>query len=260
MKASPPNTHLSCRGLAVRVPGRLLVKDLELVFEAGSITALLGQNGAGKTTLLHTLAGLRPPAGGSISLCDRGLSDWPRRPLARTLGLLMQSHEYPFPATALDTVLTGRHPHIGLLGWVGDADLNAARSALAAVELEDFAARDVMTMSGGERRRLAIATLFAQDPDVLLLDEPINNLDPRHQVTIMRLLRKYAAAGRTVILSLHDVNLAYSFCDQALLLFGDGRWQAGEAGEVINETTLAELYATRFVAAGAAAQQFFFAA
>lgn len=260
MKASPPDARLSCRGLAVRVPGRLLVHGLELAFEPGSVTALLGQNGAGKTTLLHTLAGLRAPDAGSVSLGNRELAGWPRRDLAKQLGLLMQSYEYPFPATALDSVLTGRHPHIGLLGFAGRTDLQVAEQALAAVELQGFADRDVMTMSGGERRRLAIATLFAQDPQVLLLDEPVNNLDPRYQITVMRLLRQYADQGRTVVLSLHDVNLARGFCDRTLLLFGDGSWRGGESTEIIDEAALAELYATRFVSTGAGSRQFYFAA
>ena len=233
---------LACTQLTVEVAGRVLVRDLELAIAGGSVTAVLGRNGAGKTMTLHTLAGLRTPARGTVTLDGQPLANWPRRALARKLGLLTQTTEDPFPSTVLDSVLVGRHPHIDFWRWESDADRAIARAALSAVVLEDLVERDVDTLSGGERRRVAVAALLAQDPDVMLLDEPINHLDPHHQLDVLKLLRDRARAGRTVVMSLHDAGLAARFSDYALLLFGDGEWLSGPTSEVLTPATMTKLY------------------
>lgn len=233
---------LSCSDLDVRVADRVLVQRLTLPIHRGNMTCVLGRNGAGKTLTLHTLCGARAPAAGSLLFDGRPLDHWPRRLLAQRLGLLSQTTEDPFPSSVLDTALIGRHPHIGFWQWESEADRAIARAALKSVDMEDLEAREVDTLSGGERRRVAIATLLAQDPEVMLLDEPINHLDPQHQIDVLRLLRARADAGRAVVMSLHDIGHATRFCDQALLLFGNGEWLHGPAQEVLNETTISRLY------------------
>jgi len=111
--------------------------------------------------------------------------------------------------------------------------------------MSEFELREVSTLSGGERRRVAIATLLAQDPNILLLDEPINHLDPHHQIEVLRLLRAKAVSGRTVLMSLHDAGLAARFADYALLLFGNGTWMHGTVDEVLTEETISRLYGMR---------------
>jgi iron complex transport system ATP-binding protein len=207
----------------------------------GSITCLLGRNGAGKTLTLHTLCGLRE-ARGQITFEQRPLKQWPQKQLAQRLGLLTQLTEDPFPSTVLETALIGRHPHIDFWQWESEADRKVATAALDAVEMNSFAERDVATLSGGERRRVAIATLLAQDPELLVLDEPINHLDPHHQLSTLHLLRRKAHEGRAVIMSLHDAGLAARFCDQAVLLFGDGDWISGPVDEVLTSTNIRRLY------------------
>jgi iron complex transport system ATP-binding protein len=242
MSARPAGTVLECRGLTVRVPGRELVRDLHASIRPGRVLALLGRNGAGKSSLLHVLAGLAPPASGEVHLAGRRLDEWPRRELALELGLLMQAVEDPFPGTVLDTALVGRHPHIEFWQWESEADRRVARACLAAVDLAGLEARDVGTLSGGERRRLAIATVLAQDPRVFLLDEPIQQLDPQHQLDVLHRFRALADAGRTVVLSLHEPGLAARFADDVLLLFGDGRWRFGATQAELQEAAISELY------------------
>ncbi len=233
---------LACTQLTVEVAGRALVRDLELTIGSGTVTAILGRNGAGKTLTLHTLVGLRAPARGSVTLDGEALANWPRRALARKLGLLTQTTEDPFPSTVLDSVLVGRHPHIDFWRWESDADRAIASAALATVALEDLAERDVDTLSGGERRRVALAALLAQNPEVFLLDEPINHLDPHHQLDVLNLMRDKARAGRTVVMSLHDAGLAARFSDHALLMFGDGEWLSGPTASVLTPETMTKLY------------------
>ena len=242
MNARLADAVLECRGVTVRVPGRELVRGLHAAIRPGRVLALLGRNGAGKSSLLHVLAGIAAPAEGEVLLGGRPLAAWPRRDLARQLGLLMQASEDPFPGTVLDTALVGRHPHIDFWQWESDADRTVARRSLAAMDLEGLEARDVGTLSGGERRRLAIATVLAQDPQVFLLDEPIQQLDPQHELDVLRRFRALAGAGRTVVLSLHDPGLAARFADDVLLLFGDGRWRLGPVGETLHESAIGELY------------------
>lgn len=246
MNAQPQDTRaaslLECSELDIMVADRILVRRLQVSVKRGSIICVLGRNGAGKTLTLHTLCGLRPHATGSILFDGKPLTQWPRRQFAQRVGLLSQTSEDPFPSTVLDTALIGRHPHIGFWQWESDDDRAIARAALKAVDVDALEARDVDTLSGGERRRVAVATLLAQDPELMLLDEPINHLDPQHQIDVLRLLRARADVGKCVLMSLHDIGLATRFCDEALLLFGNGDWLCGPTQEILNEATISQLY------------------
>jgi len=247
MSASP-NPVFSCDDLSVAVAGRMLVEGLSFQVRPGELLAILGQNGSGKTLTMHTLAGLRPAAQGRVLLGDNNVSTGNRQDTARRLALLPQHVDDIFPATVLETAMIGRHPHIGRFEWESPRDIAITQAALAAVDLEELAQRDVMTLSGGERRRLAIAQVLTQQPEVYLLDEPTNHLDPQHQLDALRLFRGKANEGAAVIASLHDVNLAVRYADRCLLLYGDGRWDIGNTNEVLDESRLSELFATRMEA------------
>jgi len=210
----------------------------------GEFLAVLGQNGAGKSLTLHTLAGLRAPNQGEVLLLEASLASTRRQDIAKNLALLPQYTEDVFPTTVLDTVLIGRHPHIGRLQWESKDDRRIAHQALQLMDLADMPDRDVATLSGGERRRLAIAQTLTQTPAVYLLDEPTNHLDPQHQLDVLRVFQTQAKSGATIIASLHDVNLAARYADKCLLLFGDGRWELGSTDIVLSEERLTELYAT----------------
>lgn len=237
---------LETRALEVGINGRVLVRELALALHRGALVALLGPNGVGKTLLLHTLAGLRAATGGAVLAGGIDLRHLAQRDRALALGLLLQDQDDPFPTTALDTALMGRHARLGLWQWEGESDRALARRALAHMDLEGLERRMSATLSGGERRRLALATLLVQDPDVLLLDEPLNHLDPRHQVAVLAALRGLADSGKAVIASLHDPVAAHRHFDHALLLHGDGRWQFGPASSLLDAQTLGTLYGVRF--------------
>lgn len=243
--AVPADAHivrLSCAKVDVAVPARTLVSRLDVAFEPGHVTAILGRNGSGKTLSLHTLAGLRPPEAGEVLLDGAPLVQLTRRERAHALGLLTQTTEDAFPSSVLEAVLVGRHPHLGFWEWEGDQDRAIARAALDAVQLARLEERDVSTLSGGERRRVALAALLAQDPDIYLLDEPTNHLDPHHQIDLLQLMRKKAASGRTIVMTLHDATLAARFADRVLLLFGDGEWFYGKTGEALTPAAMEKLY------------------
>jgi iron complex transport system ATP-binding protein len=245
-----PGQGLAAAHLTVRAGARVLVRELTVGFAPGEVVAILGRNGSGKTLTLPTLAGLRHAAGGEVRLDGAPLGGLTRRSVALRLGLLPQDIEDAFVTSAIETVLIGRHPHLKLWQWETAEDERLARAALAAVDLENFAARRTDSLSGGEQRRLAIAAILAQQPGIFLLDEPTNHLDPHHQLAVLGLFRRLADEGRTVVTTLHDPTLAARFADRALLLFGDGRWSLGPVASALTETALSELYLAPMIELG----------
>jgi iron complex transport system ATP-binding protein len=254
---TPAPQGLSVAGVGVRAGVRELVRGLAVEFSPGELVAILGRNGSGKTLTLHTLAGLRAPESGEVSLDGAPIASLSRRAVALRLGLLPQDIEDAFVTTALETVLIGRHPHLALWQWETAEDERLARAALAAVDMADFATRRTDTLSGGEQRRVAVAALLAQQVHTYLLDEPTNHLDPHHQLAVLTLFRQLASAGNTVITTLHDPTLAARFADRVLLLFGDGRWTLGPVATALTAATLSELYLAPMLELGADGRRVF---
>ena len=237
----PPT--LQVRNVRLAAGARVLVEGLSFDLVPGQVLCVLGRNGSGKTTLLHTLAGLLPPQAGTVAFQGRDWSAWGAREAARRRGLLLQHASYAFSASVAATVMLGRHPHIGRFGSAGESDRRCAAQALAAMDLEALAGRDVLSLSGGERQRTAIATLLAQDPALLLLDEPTAHLDLVHQIALFRHLEALARTqARAVVVTTHDCNLAARFATHACLLHADGRTVTGRAAEVLQVDVLSALF------------------
>ena len=241
--------RLDIRELIIDVPGRGDGRALSFSVAPGQVWGVLGPNGSGKTTLLHTLAGLRPPRSGQVMIDNQPLATQPRRQVARTLGLVFQERHDGFPATVRETALIGRHPWLSTWQMEGAEDLRLAEAALARLDVAHLAERLVSTLSGGERQRLAIATVLTQAPQIWLADEPTNHLDLHHQSAVMALLAGQAAAGRAVMMCLHDLNLAARWCDHLLLLYPDGEACWGPAQEMLVPEALERLYNQRLVTA-----------
>lgn len=234
--------------LDISIGGKPVCRRLDLQIETGSRWAILGVNGVGKTTLLTTLAGLRAADAGDIALDGTPLATLALKQRARRLGLMTQEDSFHLSdpeTTALEVALLGRLPHLDW--WQGETahDIELARTALAAVGLPDIADRRAAQLSGGERRRLALAALLAQEVPLCLLDEPTSHLDLHQQIAFMDLLIGWDA--RTLVMTLHDVNLAVRYCSHALLLFGDGAWRAGPI-DLLDAEVLSALYRHRVMA------------
>jgi iron complex transport system ATP-binding protein len=237
---------LEALDLDVAIGGHQVCRELNWRVDTGESWAILGRNGVGKSTLLATLAGLRPQAAGRLTIAGLSLPAPCRasntRALARIRGYLPQHQIDPFASTVMETVLVGRHPHLGRWDWESAEDRRIAAAVLAEVDLGGFAQREVQTLSGGERQRLAVAQLLAQQPDLFLLDEPLTHLDMSHEVAVMELFARRATNGAAIVAVLHDPGFAARYCGHALLLFGNGEWLAGPAADVITAPHLSRLY------------------
>jgi iron complex transport system ATP-binding protein len=237
--------RLECHNLTITVPGRELVTELNLDISAGAFVCLLGTNGVGKTLTLQTLAGLRAsPA--VIKICGTNIASLPRREIALKLGMLLQIQEDAFPLTVMESVLMGRYPSMGVWQWPDQTDRNEVLRALALLDLEGLENRSLNSLSGGERERVALATLHVQNPAIWLLDEPMNHLDPQHQLQVLNSLKTVTAQNNIVIASLHNPALAMRFADYALLLYGDGKWEYGPTKEILEPDRLERAYGTPF--------------
>jgi iron complex transport system ATP-binding protein len=236
---------LRAEGLNLSVPGKVLCRDLNIAIKPGECWGILGRNGSGKTTLLHALSGLRAPDAGLVTWDGKPLPDYPRRELARQIGVLPQDEGHEFWGTALEYVLLGRYPHSRGFGLT-DSDEEAALAALQQVGIADMAQRTLITLSGGERQRVRIAMLLAQAPQHYCLDEPLQHLDLGHQAEALRLLQRLAVEeGRAVLMVLHETLWAGRYCDHILMLYDEGRVLAGSAAELMTLKNLEELYQCR---------------
>jgi iron complex transport system ATP-binding protein len=233
---------LAAGNLRTGIGGRVLCESLSMRVAAGEVWTIVGPNGAGKTTLLRTLAGLVPALAGTIAIRGVPLATLGPRERARLRAVLPQDDTDAFATTALDCVLAARHPHLAWYAWESERDRAIAQQALATFGVDALAARDVRTLSGGERRRVALAELLAQQTPLLLLDEPSSHLDIGQQVAALDALTTHARDGaRALVMVLHDLHLAARYADHVVTI-GDGRAEAGSAAAMLTEDRLSALF------------------
>lgn len=231
---------LSVANLTVTVDGRALVDDVAL--SATGMTALIGPNGAGKSTLLRTIVGLKTPSAGHLTFDGADLLTMRRRDRARLVAFVEQSAGTDERLTVLDVVGLGRIPFQTLLDAQSAHDAAVVRQALSEVGLSHMADRQYATLSGGEQQRVQLARALAQQPRLLILDEPTSHLDISAQMLVLELLRSKARQGLTVLLALHDLNLAATYCDTINVMSG-GRLEAhGSPDAVLTPALLRRVY------------------
>jgi iron complex transport system ATP-binding protein len=231
-------------GLSVRFPtaARDALTEVSCTVEPGTFVAVVGPNGAGKSTLLSAMIGVRAANRGRVLFAGRDLTAWPRREFARTVGVVPQLEDTPFPLTVRAYVAMGRYPHQG--PWQGEspADSRAIDTAIARADLEPFRHRLIQTLSGGERQRARIARALAQQPTAFALDEPTAALDMSHEMAIVELMRAEADAGHTVVLVTHHLNLAARYADRMLLLDGGALRADGTPDAVLTEPLITSVF------------------
>jgi cobalamin transport system ATP-binding protein len=222
-----------------------VIRGVTLGVARGEVVALLGPNGAGKSTLLAIACGMLVATRGKALVNGRDVTKLSRREAAQKIALVAQTSEVRFPLTSLEYVLAGRYAHVSAIGFDRPLDLNIAVESLKATDASQFSARRFDELSSGERRRIVLARALAQQPELLLLDEPTANVDISHQLSLLSLVRKLAVDRALAVLFVtHEINLAAEFADRIALLKGGRLVAFGDPGEVMTEPLLTECFDT----------------
>ena len=236
---------LDARRVDLRIDGRLIVDGVDCTVAAGTFSALIGPNGAGKSTLLRVLAAVDRPEEGTVRFGPDDLFALSRRQRARLVGFVEQDSGTELSLSVREVVALGRIPHQGFFGDATADDHAVIESALDAADVRALAERDITTLSGGERQRVLLARALAQQPRLLVLDEPSNHLDIAAQLAVLGLLRSLASSGVTVLAALHDLNLASAYCDHVIVLRNGVVFAAGPTAEIITPRLVRAVYGVR---------------
>lgn len=220
-----------------------VLHGIDLPVPEGQMLGILGPNGSGKSTLLRVIAGLLPPSAGHIYLQGKDLSQYSARQRARFMAFVPQSVSLAFAFTVFDVVAMGRHPYVGLLGSLSKEDYEIIHQALEQTHCTDLQERAVTELSGGELQRVIIARALAQEPRILLLDEPTAHLDVHHQLDIAHLLQRLNREQNITILWVsHDINLAAEFCERLVILHEGRIFIEGKPDDVIKPAYMEQIY------------------
>ncbi len=239
-------TVLEADGVSFAYGRVAVLHELCIAVGRGELVGVIGPNGSGKTTLVRLLSGVLAPQAGRVVLGGRPLAGYSRREIARRLAVVPQDPTLEFPFTALEVVLMGRAPHLRPLGFAGEHDVAVARGAMARLDVAGLEDRPLDRLSGGERQRVLLARALAQEPEVLLLDEPTTHLDLRHQAGIHDVVQELRQQQGVGVLSvLHDLNLAALYCDRLVLLAGGRVVGEGSPAEVLTPEALGRAYGTQ---------------
>ena len=236
---------IDAQGVSFSVEAKTLLDRVDVRAARGQFVGLIGPNGAGKSTLLRTLSGVLRNQEGTVWLEGADLQSMPARDVAAMLALVPQIAPYTQGFTAFELVLMGRYPHLGRFQVEGQTDDRIAKAAMRLTETEQFEKRTLDTLSGGERQRVFLARALAQQPRILLLDEPTSNLDILHQLTILGLVRKLVDEGLTAIAAIHDLNLAARYFDHLVLINGGRVVTEGRPEEVLTPETIESAFGVR---------------
>jgi iron complex transport system ATP-binding protein len=232
------------QGVTVRYrgAGRAALERVSCGVQEARLIAVVGPNGSGKTTLVRAVSGLVPVEQGSVLVQGKPVREWRRGALARVLGVVPQREEIVFPLRVAETVMLGRYARLGALAAPGQADRDAVHAALQRCDVADLADRPIDSLSGGEWQRVRIARALAQEPRVLVLDEPTASLDVRHEMELFELTRQLVDGGLAGMIITHHLNLAARFADRIVLLSGGAVLAEGTPVEVLRRDLLTQVF------------------
>ena len=236
---------IAAREVSCEVGAALLLDGVSLTADRAQLIGLIGPNGAGKSTLLRTIAGILGHDHGAVLLDGAEIGSLSPKDIASNLALVPQIAPYTHSFTSLELVLMGRYPHLGRFQIESERDRDIARGAMALTETEKLSDRTLDTLSGGERQRVFVSRALAQEPRVLLLDEPTSNLDILHQLKVLGLVRRLVDTGLTAIAAIHDLHMAARYCDRLVLLSGGRVSATGTPEQVLSAENIESAFGVR---------------
>ncbi len=238
---------ITIKGLHFSYNGKPVLEEISLSIQKGEIFAIVGPNGSGKTTLLKNISGVLTPDAGAVYLDMKRVTDLSTRDIARHLTAVEQEREVGFDFTVREVVAMGRIPHQGRFARETQKDKQKIREAMELANVTSFANRPIRELSGGEKQRTFLAMALSQEPKVLLLDEPTTHLDINYQIQIMEIVRQQTRTGLTVLMALHDLNLAAQYADRVALLHRGRLLAIGEPKEVLTPSNIRRAFETDVV-------------
>jgi iron complex transport system ATP-binding protein len=236
------DTLLEAESVTFAADAMRILDAVSVTSAAGEFIGLVGPNGAGKTTLLKCISGLLAHNHGTVHLEGRDLTRMSPRDIAKVVAHLPQNTTIDFGFTSLEVVLMGRNPHLGPFQLEGTRDYEVARGGMKYTDTEDLSSREINTLSGGERQRVLMARALAQEPRLLLLDEPTANLDIQHQLQVMDLVRSLVDDGLAAVTAMHDLNMASAYCDRIYAMSGGTVVASGTPAEVLVPSMIRKVF------------------
>ena len=230
-------------GLSVGYDGNAIIKDIDLLIKKGEIVTLIGPNGAGKSTILKTVSRQLQPVSGTVYVSGRELQGFNQAELAKVLSLLLTERIDPEYMTGRDIIETGRYPYTGKMGILSERDHAVVDNVIELLGISELAARPFRKLSDGQKQRILIGRALAQEPEILILDEPMSYLDIRHKLELIEILRKLKTEKNiTIVMSLHEFELARVIADKVICVKEEGIGRAGKPEDVLQSSVIKELY------------------
>nr|AGF93374.1 iron(III) ABC transporter, ATP-binding protein [uncultured organism] len=230
---------LEIKNLDFSYNGKQVLKNINFELKQGEILSLIGPNGSGKTTLLKCVNKILKPKSGKIKLNDKNIDEFSLSEIAKKIGYVPQTENNNFSTRVFDTILMGRKPYIK---WKPAAeDLNIVENVIQKLNLEELALRDINELSGGQKQKVLIGRVLAQEPQIILLDEPTSDLDLKHQLEILNLIKDLSRQHISIIIAIHDLSLAQRYSDKFILL-NEGKVHAAGGEEVLSQNNLEPVY------------------
>jgi iron complex transport system ATP-binding protein len=237
---------LEVKNLSCGYEGKIVLQNVSFSVKKGDFVAVLGPNGAGKTTLFRTCGRYLKPQAGNVYYQGKNIFQMPTKELAQKMAVLPQDTSIPFSFSVEEFVSLGRYPYLRRWQKISEKDQKVIDQAFCFTQTSHLRRRKMNQLSGGERQRVYLAQALSQQPEILLLDEPIAHLDIHHQLDVFKLLKKISGEGKTVVVILHNLNFAFNYCQRIILLKAGKIVATGPSEEIMKEEILSDVFSVRF--------------
>lgn len=233
---------LKCENLSCGYENKIILESINFEIDKGQLWCILGANGIGKSTLFKTILGLLKPVSGKVKYLDREITKWNRKELAKVVSYVPQNHIPPFPFRVIDVLMMGRHPFQSTIGSVKKEDIDAVKKALNMLQIEHLADRVYTQISGGERQLVLLARAIVQDTPLMILDEPVSNLDFGNHAKVIQHIRNLVKMGKSIVMTTHEPDHAFIEEGNVIIMQSQKQISIGNGRELVDEKCIRDMY------------------